>query len=576
LLGCKAREKLASSVLREAFQDLNRVRQIAQIAARHGFADVLERSGVWRLLGRKETVEISAEAQRASTAKRFCALLNDLGPTFVKLGQILSTRADLLPSEYIDELSTLQDHVPPFPVEQLRAEIERSFGKRVDELFRSIDATPLAAASIAQVHRAETLEGERVVVKVQRPGISQQIRADLSVLHYLARLLEAVVEETGLYTPTGIVEEFDRAIHEELDFEREANNVEAFVATHRDRPFVRIPKVYRALSNSTVLTLELLDGVKISQVDLAQHDRQKLARQLIETSFRMLFQDGLFHADPHPGNILVLAGDVLGLLDFGLVGRLTKAMQQTIITLCVAVALKDSDSVARLLYRVGTPDARANLMAFRDDIEQIIGRYLPGTLGEVKVKNLVSDLFDLSVKYRIRIPKEYALLARAGISVEGIIRTLYPDLVISQLALPYARELLTGGLEPGQLQGGLMKTLFRIQGLANELPVQLTQILLDLEAGKFTTNVRSDQLERMNASIRGLGLVAILGFCACGFIVGGFLSFAQTPWVVRGVPVLGVLGLVAAAGLFGAAFSWYAFGGLRKLSLRRMLRGTKR
>jgi ubiquinone biosynthesis protein len=562
-------------VIREAFQDLNRLRQIAAIAGRHGFADLLDRAGIWNLLGRKEVVEELPESRRASNAKRFRAFLNDLGPTFVKLGQILSTRADLLPAEYIDELATMQDHVPPFPLEQVHAQIEKALGKPVLELFKSIDPQPLAAASIAQVHRAVTLQGDEVVVKVQRPQIAEQIRADLSVLRYLARMLEAVVEETGVYKPTGIVEEFDRAVHEELDFQNEAANINAFVATHAGRPYVRIPKVYPELSARTVLTMEFLDGVKISQADLAQHDRQLLARHLIDAAFRQLFEDGLFHGDPHPGNILVMKDDVLALLDFGLVGRLTKSMQQTIVMLVVAVALKDADSVARILYRLGVPEGRPNLLGFRNDVETILNQYLPGTLAQINARNLVRDLFDLAVKYGVRVPKEYAVLSRAAVAVEGIIRQLYPDLKISEMAAPYARELLVGQYDPQNLQGGLMRTLFRFQGMANDLPIQLSQIMLDLEAGRFVATIRSEQLERVNANLRGLGLVAFLGFCACGFIVGAFISFAQSPWLVRGVPVLGVLGIVSATALFGATFWWYVFGGLRKISISRLLRGRR-
>ena len=277
----KGRAKFKPSLIRQAFQDLNRVRQIGVIAARHGFADLLERAGLWRQVGSKESVEPLPDSRRQSVARRFRMLLNDLGPTFIKLGQILSTRADLLPAEYIEELSTLQDRVPPIPLAEVEAEIRDSLGKDPRELFASIDPEPLAAASIAQVHRAVTLGGEQVVIKVQRPKIDEQIRADLSVLHYLARLLEAVVEETGIYTPTGIVEEFDKAIHEELDFMNEASNIRAFYRNHRERPYLRIPQVFDELTSRTVLTLEFIEGVKISQADLTKHDRAALAKHIV-------------------------------------------------------------------------------------------------------------------------------------------------------------------------------------------------------------------------------------------------------------------------------------------------------
>jgi len=564
-------------VIRETFQDLNRLRQIAMIAGRHGFGELLERGGLWRILGRKEQVEVSPESRRASTAHRFRLLLNELGPTFIKLGQILSTRADLLPAEFIEELSILQDHVPPFPLVELRAQVESSLGKPVAELFAQIEPEPLAAASIAQVHRAATLAGEAVVVKVQRPGIFEQIRADLSVLHYMARILEALVEETGIYKPTGIVEEFERAIFEELDFLNEASNVKAFFRTHEERAYLRIPRVYDELSSPTVLTLEYLPGVKISQVDLSKHDRTQLSRILVESAFRQIFEDGLFHGDPHPGNLLVMENDVLALLDFGVVGRITPQMQQTLVMLVLAVALKDPDSVARIIYRVGIPDARANLSGFRADIEMLLSEYLPTSLGKVDTPALLRQLLDLAVKYRIRIPKEYALLSRAAITLEGILRTLHPELNVMEIGLPYAKELLLGKYDPSQLQGGLLRTLFRLQGFASDLPVQLSQILMDLESGKFAINIRAEQLGQMNKSLRSAALMVFLGFCASGFIVGTFIAFAQLSVTWRGLPVMGVLGLTGTVLLVGVALGWYVMaGGPSKLSVRRWVGKKKR
>ncbi|MBZ4334470.1 ABC1 kinase family protein [Corallococcus coralloides] len=555
-------------------QDLNRIRQIALIAARHGFGEVTERAGVWRMLGgRKEKVEVSEEARRESTARRFRLFLAELGPTFIKLGQVLSTRADLLPAEFVDELATLQDDVEAIPLEQVHAQIRDALGKDVQELFAQVDPEPLAAASIAQVHRAVTLDGEEVVIKVQRPGIAQRIDADLGVLRSLARLLEAVVEETGIYSPSGIVDEFDRAIHEELDFINEATNIRAFLENHKDRPYLKIPRVHAALSSRTVLTMEFIRGEKINPAALPEADRKQIAQHILEASFRQLFDDGLFHGDPHPGNVLLMEGNRLALLDFGVVGRLTRPMQETLVMLCLAVALKDSDSVARILYRVGVPDARANLMGFRNDIDSILGQHLPTTLGQVDARTLLRDLLDLAVKYRIRIPKEYALLSRASVSTEGMLRGLYPELNILEVALPYAKELMAGRYDPTQLQGGLMRTLLRFQSMAQDLPTQLSQILLDLETGKFSVTVRAEQFDKLNENLRSVAVIAFLGLCACGFIVGAFIAFAPRPPMYGNVPVLGIVGIALAAALFGAVLTWYLFGGrFGKVSVARFLK----
>lgn len=558
-------------------QDLNRLRQIATIAARHGFADLLDRAGVFRLIGRREQVEQAPDTRAASMARRFRRMLEDLGPTFVKLGQVLSTRADLLPGEFVAELRLLQDSVTPIPLEAVHAQIQAGLGRAPEEAFASIDPQPLAAASIAQVHRATTREGEPVVVKVQRPGIQAQMGSDLQVLRSVARLLEAVVEETGIYSPVGIVEEFDRAIREELDFVHEAENVRAFQETHRARKGIRVPRVFDELSSDTVLTLEYFGGVRLLDAQLSAERRTELAHTVLDTAFRQLFEDGLFHADPHPGNFLLLPDGDIGLIDFGLVGRLTRQMREQLVILIVAVAVKDSDSVARLLYRIGAPDARANIAAFRSDIDALLTRHLPRTLGEVDARHLLGDLLDLAVKYRVRVPREYALLSRASISMEGILRQLAPDLDILGVALPYAKELLKSRYEVGDIQGGVLRALLRFQGLAADLPTQLSQILLDLETGRFSVHVRSAELDKVNTSLRSAAVITFLGLCACGFIVGAFISFSQVRWTVGRYPVLGLFGTAGAAALFGAAFTWYLFGNrFGKISLRRLMPGKER
>ncbi len=559
----------------QAFKDLNRLREIAVLAVRHGFGEMLDRTRLWEILGRKEKAETRPETARETTARRFRLLLSDLGPTFIKLGQVLSTRPDLLPAEYINELSLLQDAVPPEPMDHVVREIEQSFGKPLAELFAHVEDKPLASASIAQVHRARTLDGQEVVVKVQRPAIAARIRADLDLLYYAARLLEAVVEETGVYTPVGIIEEFDSAIHEELDFTNEARNIREFVRLNAPRDFLQFPKVIEGLCSKTVLTMEFLKGEKIRSIDLEKHDRKLLAQRILDTAFHELFEDGFFHGDPHPGNILVLEGDRLGVLDLGVVGRIPRQMQETLVMLVMAVGLRDADTVARLIYRVATPDKRTNLHAFRQDIQGVLDSYLvhKPILGEIEVKTIVPELLNLAVKYHVRIPKEYALLSRAVVLVEGMVRWLHPELNIGQAVLPYAKELLLGRYETGSLGTLGMKALLRLQTFATDVPTQLSQVLLDLEGGKFTVNVASEELERIHAGIKGLGMVAFLGFLACGLTIGAFMSFSKLDHTVYGIPVLGGVAVLLIGFLFGIVFSWsVASGRIKKISVQKWVR----
>jgi ubiquinone biosynthesis protein len=553
-----------------AFQDLNRLRQIAAAVARHGFGAYLARTRLRDVLGRDAPPADGAPLPEAGreTAARFRTLLAELGPTFTKLGQLLSTRPDLLPAQWIEELEVLQDDCPPVPLAEIRKEIERGLGRPAELVFASLEEKPLASASIAQVHLATTHAGERVVVKVQRPRIRDQIESDLALLYYLAQLLEAVIEETGIYTPTGIIEEFDRTVHEELDFGNEARNAREMADAAKDREILVIPKVHADLSCDTVLTLDYVEGTKISEVTVESgFDLEQVARNIIEAAFRQLFEDGLFHGDPHPGNILALPGNRIALLDFGLVGRLSRAQQEALVTLIVAVALRDPDSVARVINRIGVPDAHTPIAEFRDDIRHILDRYVGLKLDEIRTATLLRDLLDLAVRHRIRIPKEYAVLAKASITIEGIIRKLYPRLDILEVGLPYAKELLLSRFNPSDASSTVMKSLLKLQGLAEDVPSQLTQILVDLEGGKFRVNVHSEDLDRVGSHVRAIGVVLLFGMLSAALTIGGLvvLAVGGRDWI--GGAALGLaFALASAAGLYH-----YATLRMRKLSLRRLL-----
>ncbi len=560
-------------MFREAFQDLNRLRQIAAALARHGFGAYLERSRLGELLGR-DAVPAEAGGMPApdrKTAARFRQMLAELGTTFIKLGQLLSTRPDFLPSHWIDELEHLQDACPPVDIGEIRDEIERGLGKPVETLFAELDPRPLASASIAQVHLARTHAGERVVVKVQRPHIRDRIESDLTLLYYLARAVGAVVEETGVYTPTDIIEEFDRTIHEELDFSNEARNAKEMAVAAGKRTVPIIPRVFDELSSSTVLTLEYIEGTKLGDVTAAGgFDLDRVSRNIIEAAFRQLFEDGLFHGDPHPGNVLVLPGNGIALLDFGLVGRLTRVQQDALVTLIIGVALRDSESIARLLNRIGTVELRQPIVDFRADIDGILERYLGLRLDEIRTATLLRDLLDLAVRHKIKIPKEYAVLAKAAITVEGIIRRLNPSLDILEVGLPYAKELLLARFNPADASGVLLRSLMKLQGLAEDLPTQLGQILVDLESGKLRVNVASEAMDRATVQLRNAAALLFTGLLASAFLVGGFVALAAGGGHVT---LIGALSLGAGSLLaLGGMFMHLAPLHLRKVPLRRWLK----
>ena len=361
----------------------------------------------------------------------------------------------------------------------------------------------------------------------------------------------------------------------------QADRVEEFLKNRAGRPTredVVVPQPQRSHSCRTVLTLEELRGLKLKAVlegtSPPEVDKKVIARRILDESFHQLFTDGIFHGDPHPGNVIVLPGNRLGLIDFGLVGRLSKAMQESIIVLVLAIGLRDPDTVARLLYKVGVPDERINLHRFRSDIHDILDRYLGLKLSQVKSATLLNELMDLAIKYKMKVPKEYAVLSKAAATTEGILRQLDPDLDVAAVALPYAKQLLFDRYNPSSMSGGLLRLVLQLQGFLQDTPQQLSQILMDLEGGKFSVTVRNEEMQRLNTNVKALGILLFMGSIASGLIVGAFslvgrVSGAEaTHW-----PLAALAGLTLAAMLFGAAVTWtLASGRMRKLSVRRFLK----
>ncbi|MEK7705446.1 MAG: AarF/UbiB family protein [Myxococcota bacterium] len=555
--------------------NLGRLRQITTVVARHGLGHYLERR---RERHADEGPAAPIEDIPAS-ARRFRAILQDLGPTFIKFGQVLSTRPDLLPHGFAEALSDLQDHCAAMPYETARAAIEQGLDRPVDTLFRELDATPVASASIAQVHRAVTLDGHEVAVKVQRPGIREQIIRDLDLLAVLAQLVEAIVQESGLVTPREVVEEFENAILGELDFVREAENLRRFRENldGRERSYV-VPRVYDALSSRTVLTMEFVRGTRIADVRPGP-DRCAVAANIVRAAFEQLFEDGLFHADPHPGNAFVLEDNRIALLDFGAVGEISYAMRETLALMVIGVGMRDADAVARLLYRVGVPEGHVSLHRLRDACASLFDTYLRDekTLANIKAARLLGELFDLASRFQVRLPAEYASIAKASIQVEGVVRSLDPNLEVVAIVKPYLKRLVDERLGFADLGDKTLKSLMRAGGFLRELPITASQILMDLENGKLQIQIDSPKLDNIARSIDALGLLIVMGLVSAGLVTGSFFLLARYDFELWGIPVVPTLGLYLASVLFGAAIGRYLLAPrIRKISVARWLSRRRR
>jgi ubiquinone biosynthesis protein len=531
-------------LFRSAIADFSRFGKISAVLARHGFGHLAWQMG----LGGHASPPPERAAQDGptgpdNTAQRFRAVLEDLGPTFVKLGQVLSTRPDLLPPAFIEELSRLQDHVPPMPFEVVEVELRRALHPRLPgEVFLSIDPHPLAAASIAQTHLATLPDGAQVVIKVQRPDLEALISSDLALLRALARMLEASIQEMSLYSPSAIVNEFERALLSELDFSRERQSLHTFRALYQANPSVWIPKPFDDLCAPTLLVMERIPGVKITDAPPNTPAAHALALRVIDLFYTMLFEHGVFHGDPHPGNVLLTPDDRIGLIDFGLVGTLSRRQQDTLVSLIISVVSGDIDGIARAVLSLGRAAQRIPMRAFRDDIIDIRARYLQGALSDIDLSAFVLELLEAGQRYRIQVPAEWALLTRATVSIEGIVRTLYADLDLPAALRPYARRLLLQRYGPERLSETLLGTALSASSLMREVPSHINQVLMDMEHGGLRVQLDNPSAADLRRALRDLAARLSLGLIACGLTVGLFISLQplqdQTVW---GLPLPAVV-----------------------------------
>jgi ubiquinone biosynthesis protein len=490
-------------------RDIDRLREISTVLVRHGFGEIAARLGLTKAPAGEATAAAASPADRSArkndaTFERIRLVLQDLGPSFIKLGQIVSTRADLLPPGLVSELQKLQEEVPPVPFAAIRAVVEESLGAPLSETFVRFDEQPLAAASIAQVHRA-ALRVERdgvpvdeeVVVKVQRPGVGRTVASDLDLLRRLAALIERTIPETRLYSPRELVAHFDRAITTELNFTVEAEHAERFAYNFADHPEVRFPRVYRQASSKEVLTLEYFAGCRVGAAVGLGYDGKELARRAVGIVVKMIFEDGFFHADPHPGNIIILGpptAPVIGLIDLGMVGRLGPELRDRTLDLLIAAARKDSYGVADALYAIGRPQGKVDLRAYRAEVALLAEKYLGKPLKEIEVAALVRDIVQGASRFGIEVPPDFLLVGKALMTLEGIGKQLDPDLDVLGEAAPHVLALIQKRYSPQRLGNDLLRGLQQLGRASYELPLHLREIMDDLRLGRLTLRTADAEL----------------------------------------------------------------------------------
>jgi ubiquinone biosynthesis protein len=534
-----------------AVRDIGRLREIYMVLVRHGFADLVQRLGFGggrpkRAKADEADDEPRADAEagdgnaiipeevkkvgeeerrRIGLAERVRLVAMDLGPSFVKLGQIASTRPDVLPQEWIAELKKLQDEVNPLTFDEIRGAVETSLGAPLEDLYESFEEKPLAAASIAQVHRAvlRTPEGARdVVVKVQRPRIAETVARDLDLLQYLARFIERTIPESHIYRPTALVGQFDTAITAELDFVLEADNAQRFAQNFTGHPHARFPKIYKQASSKRVLTMEYLDGCKVYEaIDKRGFKGSAIAKAATGIVIKMIFEDGFFHADPHPGNILLMGEPdhvQIGLVDLGMVGRLSPEMRNKTVDMMIAAIRKDHDALADALYALGTPTKKIDMRAYRAEVAMLADKYLGKPLGDIDFAMMISDLVGGATKYGIEITPDFLLVGKAIMTIEGVGKEIDPGLDLFEEVRPYFFELLRRRYAPERIAADMWRGLERLSTAAYDLPQQVREVMEDLRMGRLTVRTADPAHEK---SIDRLGRRVLAGLFVASCVLGG-------------------------------------------------------
>jgi ubiquinone biosynthesis protein len=527
----------------DTLRDLPRLREIGHVLLRHGFGHVAQRlrlPGVrwWR---RRQP---SPEAISFSLPERLRMIFEELGPTFIKFGQILSIRRDVLPEEYVSEFEKLQDAVPPFSYAEVARLIAEEFGRDVKDVFEEFASEPLASASIAQAHLARTKTGQEVIVKVQRPQIRQMILQDLAIMEHLAHLLARRIPESRRYDPVGLVEEFRKTILLELDFRREGRNADRLREHLRDMPGIVIPQVFWEYSAPRVLTIEYMVGQGLREaLSRSAEDRHRIAAHLYEAFLKQIFEDGFFHADPHPGNLLFLPDGRVGLLDFGIVGRVSRDRLAGLVTILLAIMEQDVEALLDECIALGLMPADLDRQTIQYEIDELLAEHLDLPLRDISLGHILETLFEMGRKHRLKVLSNLVLLGKTMMTLEAVIRALDPAFALVEEARWEVERLMRIRLSAEALFKTGWRTTRQVFHLARRLPQRLERVLQYVEEGRVRVELMPGTEAHVLRQWERMWHRAIRGAMVCALIIGGSLLIqAHIGPMVKGLSVAGLLG----------------------------------
>jgi ubiquinone biosynthesis protein len=530
--------------------------EIAQVAVRHGFGYFFARNRLTDLLPGRETVSPD-EASPSERGQRLREMLDELGPTFVKFGQLLSTRPDVVPPDIIVELRKLQDEVSPFPFDQVEQVIEEELGQPIERLFTEFVETPIAAASIGQVHEAVLPNGKRVAVKVQRPTAPRQIEADLGLLYQGAKIAKDRVRALDFVDTRQLVDEFARSLREELDYRLEARNAQAFHRNFVGHAHVHVPRVFWSYSGSRVLTLEFLEGTQIADLEsdeLSLEDRRRLAYLMAEAWMTMIFRHGFFHGDPHPANILMLGHpERIGLVDFGQAGKLTEDDMTKLTALFIDAAAENIEALPKRLGDLGVRYDRGREAEFVGHLQELYSRYYGVRLADIDPVQAMREAFELIYTMNLQLPARFILLDKAIATLGSVGGELYPDFNVFEVAKPYARALMVQRFTPGRFAGLARREARDLGRILRVAPYQVHDILESLREGRIEVQVPQAELNEVMRSLDiAFNRLVIALVVAAGLIGSSFLAAAATG---PGLQLIAGIGFALSA-VLGAWLLW--------------------
>jgi ubiquinone biosynthesis protein len=527
---------------------IGRLGEIAQVAVRHGFGFVLE----GRRAPQSETATVRGRHLRE--------MLDELGPTFVKFGQLLSTRPDVVPPDIIAELRGLQDDVTPFAYADVERVILEDLHQPVGRLFVEFEQQPMAAASIGQVHRAVLPNGRRVAVKVQRPNAPRQIESDLQLLEQAARIVKERVRALDFIDTREIIDEFARSIRQELDYRQEGRNAQAFHRNFAGHPHVAVPRVYWSYTSRRVLTLEYLDGVQLADLEVEQwtmEQRRRLAYVIADTWLTMIFRHGFFHGDPHPANILVLSPERIGLVDFGLSGKLTDRDLSKLTSLFIDAANENIELLPRRLADLGVRYPKEKEEQFISELHTIYSRYYGSSLSEIDPMQVIRETFGLIYSMNLRLPARFVMLDKAIATIGAVGADLYPDFNVFEVAKPYARGLVMDRFTPRRMAARAKREGMQLTSMAAALPYQVYETLEQVREGEIEIGFVHKGLDDLMHKLDVVSNRLVVALIVTGGLIGSSLIgiFAKSGPHVLGLNVISAVGFLA-SGVLGIWLLW--------------------